>query len=50
LLSPGPLARHQRHQLGDGAIGVTDIITVDQAGFGIYRTGAGKRFKNLFLS
>lgn len=31
------------------AIGITDIITVDQAGFDAYRTEAGKRFKNLFL-
>lgn len=31
------------------AIGIADIITVDQAGFDTYRTGAGKRFKNLFL-
>lgn len=31
------------------AIGVTDIITVDQAGFDTYRTGTGKRFKNRFL-
>ena len=31
------------------AIGVTDMINVDQAGFDTYRTGAGKRFKNRFL-
>lgn len=33
-----------------GAIGVTDIITVDPSGFDTCRTGVGKRFKNPFLS
>jgi hypothetical protein len=31
------------------AIGITDIITIDRAGFDTYRTSSGKRFKNRFL-
>jgi len=28
--------------------GITDIITIDRADFGVYRTAKGKAFRNLF--
>jgi len=51
---PGSLAREPAHDLTDaslvwlgGEIGVTDIVTVDDAGFAAYRTVSGKAFRNL---